>query len=167
MQGVSPDPEKIQAIMDWPKPRSLTTLRGFLGLTGFFHRFVRHYTLLAAPLTDLRRSITFTWSAAADSAFTELKSKITSVSVLTLPDFSKDFVIETDASAMAIGDVLSQASHPPAFFSKKMCPKMQAASTYVREMYVITEAIKKWRQYLIGRKFLIYTDQKSLKNLLQ
>lgn len=165
-QGVTPDPEKIQAILDWPEPRSLTALRGFLGLTGFYRRFLRHYATLAAPLTDLLRSTNFVWNTAASSAFTELKNKITSVPVLTLPDFSQVFVVETDASAVAIGAVLSQGGHPLAFFSKKMCPRLQASSTYVREMYAITEAVKKWRQYLIGRQFYIFTDQQSLKNLL-
>jgi hypothetical protein len=164
--GVTPDPDKIQAILDWPVPRSLTTLRGFLGLTGFYRRFVRHYASLAAPLTDLLRSTRFLWSTDTEFAFTTLKKKMTETPVLVLPNFSKTFIVETDASAVAIGAVLSQENHPLAFFSKKMCPRMQAASTYVREMYAITEAVKKWRQYLIGRHFHIFTDQKSLKNLL-
>ncbi|PNX96205.1 Ty3/gypsy retrotransposon protein, partial [Trifolium pratense] len=164
--GVTPDPEKIQAILDWPRPRSLTTLRGFLGLTGFYRRFVRHYASLAAPLTDLLRSTNFVWSTDTELAFTTLKTKMTETPVLVLPDFSKVFIVETDASAVAVGAVLSQEGHPLAFFSRKMCPRMQAASTYVREMYAITEAVKKWRQYLIGRHFHIFTDQKSLRNLL-
>ncbi|XP_058788145.1 uncharacterized protein LOC131662390 [Vicia villosa] len=164
--GVTPDPSIIQAVLDWPKPRSLTTLRGFLGLTGFYRRFVRHYASHAAPLTDLLRFTKFKWSPEADTAFTTLKKKMTETPVLALPDFSKLFVLETDASAVAIGAVLSQDNHPLAFFSKKMCNRMQVSSVYVREMYAITEAVKKWRQYLIGRHFHIFTDQKSLKNLL-
>jgi hypothetical protein len=164
--GVSPDPEKIQAILDWPVPRSLTAVRGFLGLTGFYRRFVHHYATLAAPLTDLLGSTKFTWSPEAELAFTTLKEKMTSTPVLVLPDFSKTFVIETDASSIAIGAVLSQDGHPIAFFSKKMCNRMKNSSVYVREMFAITEAIKKWRQYLIGRHFHIFTDQKSLKSLL-
>lgn len=138
--GVSPDPEKIKAIIDWPKPRSLTSLRGFLGLTGFYRRFVRHYATLAAPLTDLLKSTTFSWDVHADRAFTNLKDKMTQTPVLALPDFSKTFVVETDASGVAIGVVLTQASHPLAFFSKKLAPRMQAASVYVREMYAVTES---------------------------
>ncbi|XP_058733853.1 uncharacterized protein LOC131605523 [Vicia villosa] len=167
LSGVTPDPDKIQAIVDWPQPRSLTQLRGFLGLTGFYRRFVRHYATLAAPLTDLLRSTTkFTWNTDAETAFTNLKKIMTATPVLSLPDFSKIFVVETDASAVAIGAVLSQDGHPLAFFSKKLCHRLQAASVYAREMYAITEAVKKWRQYLIGRHFHIFTDQKSLKNLL-
>lgn len=101
-------------------------------------------------------STKFTWNKESSLAFTELKEKITSAPVLGLPDFSKLFIVETDASAVAIGAVLSQGGHPLAFFSKTMCPRLQASSTYVREMYAITEAIKKWRQYLVGREFHIW-----------
>ncbi|XP_058766771.1 uncharacterized protein LOC131640391 [Vicia villosa] len=164
--GVAPDPEKVQAMLDWPTPCSLTSLRGFLGLTGFYRRFVKHYATLAAPLTDLLRSSKFTWSTEAAEAFTELKTKMTDMPVLALPDFTKKFIVETDASGVAIGAVLSQDGHPIAYFSKKMCPRMQASSVYIREMFAVTEAVKKWRQYLIGQRFHIYTDQKSLRNLL-
>ncbi|XP_058775850.1 uncharacterized protein LOC131650137 [Vicia villosa] len=163
---VGPDAEKIKAILDWPQPRSLTALRGFLGLTGFYRRFVKQYAALAAPLTDLLRSTRFVWSTAATEAFTALQKHMTDMPVLTLPDFKKKFIVETDASGVAVGAVLSQDGHPIAFFSKKMCPRMQASSTYVREMFAVTEAVKKWRQYLIGQEFHIYTDQKSLRNLL-
>ncbi|XP_058767801.1 uncharacterized protein LOC131641513 [Vicia villosa] len=165
-EGVTPDPTKIQAMLDWQRPRSLTSLRGFLGLTGFYRRFIRHYATLAAPLTDLLQSTKLHWNDTADEAFTTLKSKMTEAPVLHLPHFSQTFVLETDASAVAVGAVLSQQGHPLAFFSKKLCNLLQTSSVYVREMYAITEAVKKWRQYLIGRHFHIYTDQKSLKNLL-
>ncbi|XP_058752398.1 uncharacterized protein LOC131625563 [Vicia villosa] len=131
---VEPDAEKIKAILDWPQPRSLTTLRGFLGLTGFYHRFVKPYASLSAPLTDLLRSTKFVWSTSAAAAFTELQQRMTDMPVLSLPDFTKKIVVETDASGVAIGAVLSQDGHPIAFFSKKLCPRMQAASVYVRDV---------------------------------
>jgi len=88
------------------------------------------------------------------------------MSTLHLPDFKLPFVVETDAFAVAVGAILSQTGHPLAFFSKNMNLKLQASSVYVREMYAITEAVKRWRQYLLGQHFKIITDQKSLNTLL-
>ena len=123
-------------------------------------------TTIAVPLTNLLRSTKFVWNTEAESTFTTLKQKMTSTPVLVLPNFSKPFHVETDTPAITIGVVLSQEGHPIAFFSKKMCNRMQASSVYVREMFAITESVKKWRQYLIGRHFHIFTYQKNLKNLL-
>nr|KYP43871.1 Retrovirus-related Pol polyprotein from transposon 17.6 [Cajanus cajan] len=165
-QGVQPDPDKVTAILDWPTPLSLTALCGFLGLTGFYRRFVRHYADLAAPLTNLLKSTFFHWHTEADVAFKQLKLSITNTPVLKLPDFTIPFELETDASFLAIGAVLSQNQHPLAFFSKKLCPRMQADFVYAREMFAITESVKKWFQFLIGRHFRIFTNQKSLKFLM-
>nr|GEY10318.1 reverse transcriptase [Tanacetum cinerariifolium] len=85
---------------------------------------------------------------------------------LALPNFSEPFDVTTDASGVLVGVVLSQKDKPISFFSKKLCEKMQANSTYIRELYAITEAIKKWRQYLLGRKFRVYADHHSLKHLV-
>ncbi|XP_022007185.1 uncharacterized protein LOC110906345 [Helianthus annuus] len=164
-QGVSVDPSKIDAILQWPTPSSVKDVRAFLGLTGYYRRFIRHYATIAGPLTDLLCKDAFTWNETTHSAFTTLKQLLGSTPVLRLPDFSKPFFIETDASGVGIGAILSQDKHPLAYYSKKLCPRMQQASTYHREMYAITQAISKWRQYLLGNKFTILTDQQSLKNL--
>ncbi|KAL0405185.1 UNVERIFIED_CONTAM: Retrovirus-related Pol polyprotein from transposon [Sesamum latifolium] len=163
--GVAADPTKLEAIAAWPPPASLTALQAFLGLTGYYRRFVRHYATLASPLTDLLKGPKFHWSLAAAIAFESLKAVMLSLPVLGWPDFSQPFNVTTDASRITVGAVLSQHRHPIAFFCKKMNPKMQS-SAYECEMFAITEAVRKWRQYLLGRRFNIYTDQKSLKALL-
>ena len=150
---IEPDPDKIKAIVEWPQPHSLLVLRGFLGLSSFYRKFIKNYATLAAPLTDLLKFNKFTWNTNASWAFTELKNQIATTPHLHLPNWDQPFQVETDASSIAIGAVLQQSGKPLAFFSKKMCSKMQQDPTYVRELYAVTEAVKKWRQYLVGQKF--------------
>lgn len=135
---MAPDPEKIQAILDWPEPRSLSQLRGFLGLSGFYRKFIKSYASLTTPLTELLKSNKFTWTAEATRAFTELKQHISATPKLFLPNLQQSFQIETDASSLAIGAVLQQSGKPLAFFSKRLCSRMQQAPTYVRELFAIT-----------------------------
>lgn len=165
-EGVAVDPSKITAILEWPCPNSVTALRCFLGLTGYYQKFVRQYATIAAPLTELLKTNNFSWSDVAQKSFQKLKDAMVNLPVLRLPNFNELFKVTTDASGIAIGAVLSQQAHPIAFFSRKLSPRMQVASAYDREMFAITEAVKKWRQYLLGRHFNIFTDQKSLKGLL-
>lgn len=160
------DPSKLEAIRAWPAPISLTALRAFLGLTGFYRRFVKHYSTIASPLTDLLKDTTFSWPSPAAQAFLKLKEAMLHLPILAMPDFSHPFEVTTDALGTTVGAVLSQRGHPIAFFSKKLCLRMSSSSTYVRELYAITESIKKWRQYLLGSTFKIYTDHKSLKSLV-
>ena len=144
-EGVAVEPDKIQVIRDWPLPKTLKALRGFLGLYGYYRRFIAKYSQLAAPLTELLRKDAFIWTPVATQAFQKLQEALTQTPVLQLPDFSLPFVVQTDASGTGVGAVLLQNGHPIAYFSKQMTPRLQAASTYAREMFAITEAVKKWR----------------------
>ncbi|XP_045809999.1 uncharacterized protein LOC123904368 [Trifolium pratense] len=111
-QGVQADPAKLDVMVQWPIPTNVKQLRGFLGLTGYYRRFIANYASIAAPLTDLLRHDSFCWSPIASSAFAALKQAMISAPILCLPDFAKEFIIETNASNMGIGAVLMQDGHP-------------------------------------------------------
>ena len=167
MEGALVKPNGMTRNSKWPVPKNVKQLRGFLGLTGYYRRFIANYAGIAAPLTDLLRHDSFVWSDSVAFAFRALKDAMMASPVLRLPDFSKEFIIETDASNVGIGAILMQEGHPIAFFSKKLGPKLQAASVYIKELYAITEVVLKWRQYLLSHFFLIRTDHKSIRELLQ
>jgi len=165
--GVETDHKKIAVILNWPLPTNQKELRSFLGLTGYYRRFIRGYAMICKPLTDLLKKDGFQWDTAATNAFEKLKEKMSSTPVLALPNFDQPFEIETDAASCGIGAVLQQNRHPIAFISKKLGPRWQRLSVYEKELLAIVFAVQKWEQYLMGRPFIIKTDQKSLKHLLE
>ncbi|MCH91211.1 hypothetical protein A2U01_0012137, partial [Trifolium medium] len=125
---VAPDPVKIQAILDWPSPKTIKGLRGFLGLSGFYRKFVQGYATLALPLTQLLRKDAFRWTQEEQVALDALKQALASAPVLALPNFDEPFIVQTDASGKAMGAVLLQGDHPIAYFSKAFCPLADALS---------------------------------------
>lgn len=125
----------------WPSPTSVKKLRGFLGLTGYYRKFIPRYSILAAPLTDLLKNDAFVWTTDAETSFQSLKSAMVSAPILRLPDFAKPFCVETDASDFGVGAVLLQENHLIAFFSKKLGPRRRVTSTYHKELYAIVEAV--------------------------
>ncbi|GAU31589.1 hypothetical protein TSUD_54120 [Trifolium subterraneum] len=165
-EGVGPGPSKIEAMVNWPTPKYVKQLRGFLGLTGFYRKFVCKYASINAPLTQLLKRDAFDWNHEVDQAFVALKKAMSEAPVLSLPNFEEKFILETDASGTGMGAVLIQQNHPICYFSNQFFPRMVQASTYVRELCAITTAIKKWRTYLLGNTFIIYTDQRSLRELM-
>ena len=124
------DDSKITAIKQWPTPSSVKQLWAFLGLASYYRKFIKNFALLAAPLTDLLKKEAFKWSKHAKTAFVKLKSMLTNAPMFALPNFAEPFVLETDASSVGIGAVLSQNNHPISFFSKKISVRMQSQSAY-------------------------------------
>jgi hypothetical protein len=165
--GVRADPSKLDSMINWPIPRNIKSLRGFLGLTCYYRKFIRGYGSLAAPLTELLKKNAFTWTDAATAAFNRLKTAVTTPPVLRLLDFTKTFTIECDASGTGLGAVLMQEGHPIAFFSQALKGKSLLLSTYEKELLSLVSAVQKWRPYLLGHSFKVKTDQQSLKYLLE
>jgi len=164
--GVATDPTKIQAVKEWPVPTDLKQLRGFLGLSGYYRKFIKNYGIISRPLTELlKKNTVFLWTPSHQESFDTLKAALTSAPVLALPDFTKPFTIETDASAVGMGAVLMQNSHPVAYLSKALGVKAQALSTYEKECLALIMAITKWKQYLQHKEFTIIIDQHSLIHL--
>ena len=163
--GVAVDPSKTAAIREWPTPTLQTEVRSFHGLAQFYRRFVRNFSSLAAPLTDLLKLPKFNWSILADRAFQQLKVALISSPVLHLPDFDKLFDVATDASGVGIGAVLSQELHPISFFSEKLSEAKGRYSNYDRELYAIVQSLKFWRHYLLHREFTLYSDHDALRFL--
>ncbi|PNY16937.1 retrotransposon-related protein [Trifolium pratense] len=165
--GVAVDPEKIKCVIDWPKPRNVKGVRGFLGLTGYYRKFIKNYGKIAKPLTELTKKDNFKWGLEADQAFAEMKEIMTSSPVLILPNFEIPFEVECDAAGRGIGAVLMQKRQPVAFFSKALSDGNLAKSVYEKELMALVLSIQHWRHYLLGREFIVYTDHKSLKHFLQ
>lgn len=167
-QGVSTEKSKIMAVEQWPVPKNVKELRGFLGLTGYYRKFIKNYGLIRRQLTNLlKKGVPYVWTALTQAAFNQLKQALIHAPVLGIPDFTKQFVLETDASEVGFGAVLLQDSHPIAYLSKAVCPKNQALSTYEKECMAIILAVEKWRPYLQNAEFLIRTDHKSLLHLTE
>jgi hypothetical protein len=166
-EGVKPDPQKIQAICEFPIPKNKTEVKSFLGLAGYYRKFIPHFSKIAKPLNDLqKKDQMWKWETEQIQSFQQLKEALTQEPVLQYPDFTKPFVLTTDASGFAVGAILSQGKvgqdQPIAYASRTLGPSEQNYSTIEKELTAIVWSCKHFRPYLLGRTFTIVTDHKPL-----
>ena len=141
---MSADGCKIQEMVEWPIPKNIKELRGFLGLTDYYRKFVREYGLVARPLTSLLKKDQYAWTPEARDAFQKLKTAMATVPVLALPDFNATFVKESDALGVGLGAILMQNQKPLAYFSQALSDRHRLKSVYKRELMAIVLSIQKW-----------------------
>ena len=169
--GVNASPEKVKAILNWPRPQTVHDIRSFLGLASYYRKFIRGFSQIAKPLTDLtREKKTWCWGDAEQNSFTALIVAMATAPVLRLPDFEKQFVATTDASDVAIGAILEQdfgsGLQPVAFASRKLNATEIRYSTYERELLGIVWAIGQWKHYFQSpHPIIIQTDHAPLRHL--
>ena len=165
-QGISVDPGKISAIQDWKQPTTPKEVRSFLGLAGYYRKFVKDFSKLACPLTKLTmKNAKFVWTPRCEESFQELKRRLTTAPVLSIIDGNKGITVYTDACGEGVGAVLMQHGKVIAYASKQLKPHERNYATHDLELLAVVFALKIWRHYLLGEKFELFTDHKSLKYL--
>jgi len=165
--GIQPDPAKVKSVLQFPTPTSVKEIKSFLGLSGYYRKFIKSYSLIAKPMTNLlRKGITFNWDTSCQEAFDKLKNILCSEPILQYPDFTKPFIVTTDASGKALGAILSQGEVPNdlpiAYVSRTLNKSENNYSTTELECLAIVFAVKMFRPYLYGRKFIILSDHRAL-----
>ena len=170
--GISPDPKKLAAMEEFPKPKDLRALRAYLGLTSYYRRFVPSFSALAQPLYKLtKKDVPFVWTDACEEAFQQLKQLLMRAPVLAYPNFSRDFLLETDASGLGLGAVLSQSQddesiRPIAFASRTLQAHEKTYGISELEALGVVWAVRHFRHYIYGHRCTIYMDHEALKSLL-
>jgi hypothetical protein len=162
--GIVIGPSKVQDVLNWKAPTNVSKIRSFLGLAVYYRIFIEGFSKLAKPMTALlEKNDKFVWSDKCQANFEELKRRLTTAPVLTLPDLSKSFFIYCDASRLGLGCVLMQEEKVVAYASRQLRKHELNYPTHDLELVVVVHALKIWRHYLIGHKCNIYTNHKSLK----
>ncbi|GJY42799.1 putative reverse transcriptase domain-containing protein [Tanacetum coccineum] len=166
-EGIHVDPAKIESIKDWESPKTPTEIRQFLGLAGYYRRFIEGFSKIAKPMTKLtQKSVKFNWGEKEETAFQTLKQKLCSAPILALPEGSENFVVYCDASHKGLGAVLMQKEKVIAYASRQLKIHEKNYTTHDLELGAVVFALKMWRHYLYGTKCVVYTDHKSLQHIL-
>ena len=163
-EGISMDPQKIEAVVNWKPPTNVSEVRSFLGLAGYYKKFVEGFSKIATPLTNLlKKDQKFEWSDTCQHSFEELRQRLTTPPVLALPSGKDDYVVYSDASRQKLGCVLMQDGRVIAYASHQLKKHEQNYPTHDLELAVVVFALKIWRHYLYGVPCKIFTDHKSLQ----
>ncbi|GKA79564.1 putative reverse transcriptase domain-containing protein [Tanacetum coccineum] len=166
-RGMHVDPAKIESIKDWSTPKTPTEIRQFLGLAGYYRRFIEGFSKIAKSMTKLtKKGIKFDWGEKEENAFQLIKQKLCSAPILALPKGSEDFVVYCDASHKGLGDVLMQREKVIAYASRQLKVHEKNYTTHDLELGSVVFALKIWRHYLYGTKCTMFTDHKSLQHIL-
>jgi hypothetical protein len=161
---ISVDPAKVKEIMEWRVPTTVTEIRSFLGLAGYYRRFIEGFSKIAKPMTSLlEKGREFKWDEKCQDSFDQLKKRLMSPPVLVMPDLQKGFDIYCDACGQGLGCVLMQEGHVIAYASHQLRKHELNYPTHDLELAVVVHALKIWRHYIMGTKCQVYTDHKSLK----
>ena len=163
-EGIQVDPKKIEVVVEWKPPRNVTEVHSFLGLAGYYRRFVKGFSMTATPMTRLlQKNVKYEWSEKCQISFDKLKAFLTEAPVLSQPTYGKEYVIFSDASLNGLGCVLMQEGKVVAYASRQLKPHEKNYPTHDLELAAIVFVLKIWRHYLYEEKCFIYTDHKSLK----
>ncbi|GJU23455.1 putative reverse transcriptase domain-containing protein [Tanacetum coccineum] len=166
-KGIHVDPAKIESIKDWTSPKSPTEIRQFLGLAGYYRRFIEGFSKIAKPMTKLtQKKVKFEWGDKQEAAFQLLKQKLCSAPILALPEGSEDFIAYCDASKKGLGAVLMQREKVISYASRQLKIHEKNYTTHDLELGAVVFALKIWRHYLYGTKCTVFTDHKSLQHIL-
>ncbi|KAJ0705064.1 putative nucleotidyltransferase, Ribonuclease H [Helianthus annuus] len=167
-EGIHVDPAKIEAITKWKVPQTAMEIRSFLGLAGYYRRFIKDFSKIAVPLTKLTcKTVKFEWGSRQEEAFKILKHRLTNAPILALPEGIEDFEVYCDASKLGFGCVLMQRKKVIAYASRQLKKHEENYTTHDLELGAIIFALKIWRHYLYGSKFTVYTDHKSLRYIFR
>ncbi|GJU52324.1 putative reverse transcriptase domain-containing protein [Tanacetum coccineum] len=165
--GIHVDPAKIESIKDWASPKTPTKIRQFLGLAGYYQRFIEGFSKIAKPMTKLtQKGIKFDWGEKEENAFQLIKQKLCSAPILALPEGSENFVVYCDASHKGLGVVLMQREKVIAYASRHLKIHEKNYTTHDLELRSVVFALNIWRHYLYGTKYTVFTDHKSLQHIL-
>jgi hypothetical protein len=155
-EGIFVDPKKIKAILKWERPTNMTEIRSFLGLAGYYRRFVEGFSAIASPMTKLtRKEVKFEWSKECEQSFQELKKRLTTAPVLTLPEGQEGFIVYSDASNKGLGCVLMQKGKVIAYASRQLKPHEVNYPVHDLELAAVVFALRIWRHYLYGAQVQI------------